>query len=227
MAAFRRIEVYQTIIDSGLVPLYYNGDVKVMKKAVTACVEGGAKVFEFTNRGDGAYQVFEPLLAFCRKEFPDLILGVGSVVDQGTGALYISSGADFVVGSLFNPDLARLCNRRKIGYIPGCATPTEIATAEGTGAEIVKVFPGSTVGGPKFVRSVLAPTPWSLIMPTGGVKADPENLRGWFEAGVCAVGMGSALFQKEAVRSGNYDQIRELVQQSLAWISEIRESLDE
>lgn len=223
MAAVRRIEVFQAMIESGLVPLYYNPDLEMIKKAVVACAEGGAKIFEFTNRGDGAFQVFEELLPYCRQEYPELILGVGSIVDQGTAALYISSGADFVVGSLFNPNIACLCNRRKIAYIPGCATATEIAAAEEAGAEIIKIFPGSTLGGPKFVKSILAPTPWTLIMPTGGVKADKDNLTGWFTAGVCAVGMGSALFPGEAIAEGDFGKTRELVEQVLTWITEIRE----
>jgi 2-dehydro-3-deoxyphosphogluconate aldolase/(4S)-4-hydroxy-2-oxoglutarate aldolase len=148
------------------------------------------------------------------------------VVDQGTAALYINSGADFVVGSLFSPKLAKLCNRRKIGYIPGCATATEIANAEELGAEIIKVFPGSTVGGPKFVKSILAPTPWSLIMPTGGVSADKDNLAAWFNAGVCAVGMGSALFPKKSMLEGDFGETRQLVKNVLAWIAEIREEKD-
>lgn len=226
MASVRRLEVYQTIIESGLVPLHYNPDIETIKKAVIACVEGGSGIFEFTNRGDGAFRVFEELNAFCRKEFPNLILGVGSVVDQGTAALYINAGTDFVVGSLFNPDIAKLCNRRKIGYIPGCATATEIANAEELGAEIIKIFPGSTIGGPKFVKSILAPTPWSLIIPTGGVSADKENLAGWFKAGVCAVGMGSALFPKQSIQGGDFATTTRLVKQVLSWIREIREEMN-
>ena len=226
MAAVRRLTVYQSMIDSGLVPLYYHPDSEVIKKAAAACVEGGASVFEFTNRGEGAFQVFEKLLPYCRKEHPDLIIGVGSVVDQGTAALYINMGADFIVGSLFNPEIARLCNRRKVGYIPGCGTATEIATAEEAGAEIIKIFPGSTLGGPRFVKSILAPTPWSLIMPTGGVRAEKENLAGWFHAGVCAVGMGSALFPKDALVGGDFSVTAQLVKQVLAWIAEIRKDAD-
>lgn len=146
---------------------------------------------------DAAYLLFNQLIEFCRREYPELIIGVGSVMEPGTGVLYIASGADFVVGSLYNSELAKLCNRRKTGYVPGCATATEIANSEEHGVEIVKVFPGSTVGGPKFVKSILAPTPWSMIMPTGGVSADKDNLKSWFDAGIVAVGMGSALFPKK------------------------------
>lgn len=226
MASVKRLEVYQQIIDSGLVPLYYHPDIEIMKKAVIACVKGGSDIFEFTNRGEGAFRVFEQLHTYCKKEYPKLILGVGSVVDQGTASLYINIGADFVVGSLFNPEIAKLCNRRKIGYIPGCATATEIANAEELGIEIIKIFPGSTIGGPKFVKSILAPTPWSLIIPTGGVSADKENLIGWFKAGVCAVGMGSALFPKKSIQEGDFETTSDLVKQVLSWIREIREEIN-
>lgn len=226
MAAVQRWKVYQNMIESGLIPLYYHPDPEMIKKAAAACAAGGARVFEFTNRGEGAFQVFEKLLPYCRKEYPDLIIGVGSVVDQGTAALYINMGADFIVGSLFNPEIARLCNRRKVGYIPGCGTATEIATAEESGAEIIKIFPGSTLGGPKFVKSILAPTPWSLIMPTGGVRAEKENLAGWFNAGVCAVGMGSALFPKDVTSQGDFAKTTELVKRVLDWIAEIRKEMN-
>lgn len=223
MSIFLRIEVYNAIIKQGLVPLYYHPDIEVMKQVVSAVFEGGSRVFEFTNRGEGAHNVFDQLIEYSRKEFPQLILGAGSVIDPGTGSLYISSGADFIVGSVFNHELGRLCNRQKIGYIPGCGTATEISTAEESGVEIVKVFPGSTVGGPKFVKSILAPTPWSMIMPTGGVRTDKENLKAWFDAGVIAVGMGSALFQKQYIQAGKYNEIRDLIRTVLNRINEIRE----
>lgn len=227
MAAVRRLMVYQSMIESGLVPLFYHPDPEVIKNAANACVAGGARVFEFTNRGDRAFQVFQDLIPYSRKQHPNLILGVGSVVDPGTAALYINLGADFIVGSLFNPEIARLCNRRKIAYIPGCATPTEIGKAEEAGAEIVKIFPGSTLGGPKFVKSVLAPTPWSLIMPTGGVRAEKENLADWFNAGVCAVGMGSALFPKDSISQGDFSESTKLIREVLEWIAEIRKDIHE
>jgi 2-dehydro-3-deoxyphosphogluconate aldolase/(4S)-4-hydroxy-2-oxoglutarate aldolase len=194
----------------------------VIKKCVEAVVNGGSNVFEFTNRGDGAFKVFEELLPYCRKQFPDLVLGVGSVLEPGAGSLYISLGADFIVGSVYNPDLGKICNRRKIAYIPGCGSASEISTAEENGVEIVKVFPGGAIGGPKFVKSILGPTPWSLIMPTGGVSAEKENIASWFEAGVVAVGMGSAIFRKDWIKSAEYHKISDLVKTILSWIEEIK-----
>jgi len=144
------------------------------------------------------------------------------VVDAGTAGLYINSGANFVVGPVLNPEVARLCNRRKVAYSPGCATPSEISAAEEWGVEIVKVFPGQTVGGPAFVKSVLGPMPWTRIMPTGGVDATRESIRAWFGAGVTAVGIGSKLIDKARVAAGDFEGISRQVAQVLAWIAQAR-----
>jgi len=148
-------------------------------------------VVEFTNRGDSAPRVLAELAQTVAESAPDVILGVGTVVDAPTAALYLSAGANFVVGPILNPEIARLCNRRKVAYMPGCGSAIEISQAEELGVEIVKVFPGSSVGGPGFVKAVLAPMPWTRIMPTGGVDASEESIRAWFGAGVACVGIGS------------------------------------
>lgn len=218
MARFTRLDVLNEIVRGGLVPLYYNPDIEIVKKAIGAAAAGGARVFEFTNRGDNAYQLFPELINYFAKEEPELILGVGSVLDPGTASLYLSSGANFIVGSVMNPDVAKLCNRRKVPYMPGCGTASEISFAEEMGVEIVKIFPGSAVGGPGFVKAVLAPTPWSRIMPTGGVKATQENISEWFAAGVTAVGMGSGMFKKEWINEGKFDAITEQTAKVLNWI---------
>lgn len=222
MARFTRIDVYQAMFESGLVPLFYHPDLAVSDKVARACLDGGAQVLEFTNRGDFAYEVFKALSQCLAQEKSPLILGVGSVIDAPTAAMYIAAGANFVVGPIFNPEVARLCNRRKIAYLPGCGTLNEIATAEEYGAEIVKIFPGSAVGGPSFIKDVLGPCPWSRIMPTGGVDASEANLREWIKAGACCVGMGSKLITKDAVASSRYQDISENVRQVLAWISAAR-----
>jgi len=222
MAQFSRLEVLNEIVRCGLVPLYYNPDIEIVKKAINAAAAGGASVFEFTNRGDNAYQLFPELIKYFAQEDPSLILGVGSVLDPGTASLYISSGANFIVGSVMNPEIAKLCNRRKIPYMPGCGTASEISYAEEMGAEIVKVFPGDAVGGPGFVKAVLAPTPWTRIMPTGGVKATQENISEWFAAGVSAVGMGSDLFKKDWIKEGNFKAITELTAKIMNWIRAAR-----
>lgn len=223
MARFSRIEVYQTMFESGLVPLFYHPDIDVSLKVTIACDEGDARVLEFTNRGDFAFDVFQQLSKSLAVEKSALILGVGSVMDAPTAALYIGAGANFIVGPIFNPEVARLCNRRKIAYLPGCGTLNEISQAEEYGVEIVKIFPGSAVGGPGFIKAVLGPCPWTRIMPTGGVDASEENLRAWIDAGACCVGMGSKLITKVAVAAGDYVAIRENVRQVLAWIAAARE----
>ena len=179
---------------TGMVPVFYNADVEVSKQVIKACYEGGVRAFEFTNRGDFAHETFAVLSRWVAQECPDMVLGVGSVVDAPTAALYIQLGANFVVGPMFNAEVARLCNRRLVPYTPGCGSVTEIATAQEAGCTLVKIFPAGEVGGPSFVKNVLAPMPWSLIMATGAVEPTRENLQAWFKAGVMVVGMGSKLF---------------------------------
>jgi 2-dehydro-3-deoxyphosphogluconate aldolase / (4S)-4-hydroxy-2-oxoglutarate aldolase len=222
MTRFSRIEVLNTIMETGLIPVFYHQDIEVAKKIVAACVAGGARVAEFTNRGDFAPQVFQKLAEHASKIDPKVMLGVGSIVDAPTSALYIASGASFVVGPNLNPDVARLCNRRKISYSPGCGSASEIAEAEELGVEIVKVFPGDSVGGPEFVKSILGPCPWTRIMPTGGVSDTRESISSWFKAGVAAVGIGGNLIKKEWLETGNFDAISERTAKVLAWIREVR-----
>lgn len=222
MARFDRLTVYNTMLEDGLVPLFYHSDLETAKKVAGALSAGGGRVLEFTNRGDFAIEVFVPLIKYCAQAHPTLIVGVGSVEDAPTAALFIAHGANFVVGPNFNEEVARLCNRRKIAYIPGCGSVTEIAQAEEWGAEIVKMFPGTGVGGPGFVKDVRGPRPWTRIMPTGGVSPDEVNLRAWFSAGVAAVGMGSNLVRKEWVQAGDFAAIEETMRRTLALIRKIR-----
>ena len=222
MAQFKRLQVLNAIHETGLVPVFYHKDVEVAKKIVDACADGGAKAVEFTNRGDFAYEVFGELVKYCQESRPEVIMGVGSVIDAPTAALYLANGANFIVGPVLNPEVARVCNRRKVSYSPGCGSATEISTAEELGCEIVKVFPGSEVGGPKFIKAVLGPTPWTSIMPTGGVDATEESLPGWIKAGAAAVGIGSTLITKEAVADGDFAAISAKIAQCLLWIKQAR-----
>jgi 2-dehydro-3-deoxyphosphogluconate aldolase/(4S)-4-hydroxy-2-oxoglutarate aldolase len=194
----------------------------VAKMVVEACSAGGASVVEFTNRGDFAPEVFKQLSQYFGETSPEIILGVGSVIDEPTAALYIAYGANFVVGPLLNDAIARLCNRRKVAYIPGCGSVSEISYAEELGAEIVKIFPGDSVGGPDFVKAVLGPCPWTRIMPTGGVDATEESIKAWFEAGVVCVGIGSKLIRKDLVAAGNWADITALVHQVVDWIKNVQ-----
>lgn len=218
MAKFDRLTVYQTMLAGGLVPLFYTGDVAEARAVANACADGGAAVLEFTNRGEKALSVFAEVV----NASPRVIVGVGSVLDAPTAALFIAHGANFIVGPVFNPEVARLCNRRKIPYIPGCGSATEISTAEEYGVEICKVFPGESVGGPGFIKAVLGPMPWSRLMPTGGVDATQASIAEWIKAGAVCVGMGSNLIRKEWLTAKNYDGIRDNVKQCLAWVSAAR-----
>jgi 2-dehydro-3-deoxyphosphogluconate aldolase/(4S)-4-hydroxy-2-oxoglutarate aldolase len=222
MARFDRMKVLNRIYEIGVVPVFYHSDVAVAQKVVAACAAGGAGVVEFTNRGDFAPQAFLELSHYVAQSLPEVILGVGSVVDAPTAALYIAYGASFVVGPVLNPEVARLCNRRKVAYSPGCGSTSEIAQAEELGAEIVKVFPGTSVGGPDFVRSVLGPCPWTRIMPTGGVDATEASIRAWLGAGAACLGMGSNLITKELVAAGDWEGLTRKVAQVIGWVRAAR-----
>ena len=197
MARFDKQAVMAKIKEAPMVPVYYNKDLATAKEVLRACYEGGVRAFEFTNRGDFAHEIFAELVKYATEACPAMALGVGSVVDAPTAALYIQLGACFVVGPLFNPDVAKVCNRRLIPYTPGCGSISEVGFAQEAGCDLCKVFPGDVLG-PKFVKGLLAPMPWSKLMVTGGVEPAEENLAAWFKAGVYCVGMGSKLFPKGA-----------------------------
>jgi len=223
MSRYSRLEVLNTIVEIGLVPIFYHPDVEVAKKIVEACLAGGARVIEFTNRGDFAPQVFVELSQHLAKRGLKTILGAGTIVDAPTAALYIANGANFVVGPNFNAEVARLCNRRKIAYSPGCASVTEISQAEEWGIEIVKVFPGESLGGPNFIKAILGPCPWTRMMVTGGVDATQESIVSWFKAGVTAVGIGTAMIRKDWLEAGNYDAIAAKTAEVIDWIRTARD----
>ena len=216
MARFNKMQVLDAIVSTGMVPVYYNKDVEIAKQVVKACYEGGVRAFEFTNRGDFAHEVFAELIKFATKECPELVLGVGSIVDAGTASLYLQLGANFVVGPLFNPEIAKVCNRRLVPYTPGCGSVSEV------GCDLCKIFPAGNVGGPSFVKNIKAPMPWSMIMATGAVEPTEENLSAWFKAGVTCVGMGSKLFPKEMIAAGNWEAISTLCRDALATIKKYR-----
>jgi 2-dehydro-3-deoxyphosphogluconate aldolase/(4S)-4-hydroxy-2-oxoglutarate aldolase len=201
--------------NTGLVPVFYHANLEVAKQVLKACHAGGARLFEFTNRGEFAHEIFGELTRWAAKECPGMITGAGSIVDAGTASLYLQLGANFIVSPLLNPDIFKVCNRRQVPYIPGCGSVSEIGLAQELGAEIVKIFPAGNVGGPSFVKNVLAPMPWSRVMVTGGVEPTTDNLDKWFEAGVTCVGMGSNLFPKTAIANEAWDDISREVKKVL------------
>ncbi len=223
MARYKRLETLTLMKEIGLIPVFYNNDIEIAKKIVCACADGGARLVEFTNRGDGAIEVFKALEAYLAVNRPDVILGTGSVVDAPTAAMYIAAGSNFIVCPLLNEETGKLCNSRKITWCPGCGTVSEIHQAEILGAEICKIFPGGEVGGPSFVKNLMGPCPWTDIMPTGGVSPTTESLSAWFNAGIACAGMGSKLISKELVAKGDFDGIRDKVSKTIASIKDIRE----
>ncbi len=222
MAKYSRLEVFQAMKETGVVPVFYDKDLDVCKAVLKACYDGGIRVFEFVNRGDFAHEIFAELNKYALAELPGMILGAGSIVEEATTALYIQLGANFIVAPLLNENMAKICNRRKVMWSPGCGTISEINYAQELGAEVVKVFPASEVGGPSFVKAVKAPMPWTDIMPTGGVDTSKENLQKWFDAGVTCVGMGSKLFPKEVMAQGDWAKMTEMVKELMDNIKAVR-----
>ncbi|MBR3021095.1 MAG: bifunctional 4-hydroxy-2-oxoglutarate aldolase/2-dehydro-3-deoxy-phosphogluconate aldolase [Bacteroidaceae bacterium] len=221
MARFDKQSVLEKMGRTGMVPVFYHKDAAVAKQVVKACYESGVRAFEFTNRGDFAHEVFAEVVKYAAKECPELALGVGSVVDAATAALYIQLGACFVVGPLFNPEVARVCNRRLVPYTPGCGTVSEVGAAQELGCDLCKVFPGDVLG-PKFVKGLMAPMPWSKLMVTGGVEPTKENLTAWFKAGVYCVGMGSKLFPKEVIAAEDWPAITAKCKEAFEYITEAK-----
>jgi len=221
MAQFTRIEVATAMKETGMIPLFFNNDIELSKKVLKACYDGGARLMEFTARGDFAHEVFGELTKYAISKLPGMIMGVGSVTDAAAASLYMALGANFIVTPVLREDIAIACNRRKVLWSPGCGTLTEITKAEELGCEIVKLFPGD-IYGPQFVKGIKGPQPWTNVMPTGGVSPTKENLSGWFNAGVTCVGMGSQLISKEILANKDYAKLEQDVKNALALIYEVR-----
>lgn len=222
MANFSRIEVAKVMKQTGLVPLFYNSDLEISKKVVKACYDGGARLLEFTARGDFAHEVFGELTKYAIKELPGMIMGVGSVTDAAAASRFMALGANFIVTPVLREDIAIVCNRRKVMWSPGCGSLTEICRAEELGCEVVKLFPGG-IYGPDFVKAIKGPQPWTSIMPTGGVSPTKESIEKWFNAGVTCVGMGSKLIKKEIDGTYNYKEITSTINKALQLIKNIKE----
>lgn len=221
MARFSRIQVARTMEQSGMVPLFYHNDIDVAKKVTKACYDGGARLMEFTSRGDFAHEIFRDLSLYCNEQLPEMILGVGSITDAASASLYMALGANFIVTPTLREDIAVVCNRRKVLWSPGCGSITEVCKAEELGCEIVKLFPGG-VYGPSMVKAIKAPQPWTSVMPTGGVAPTVENLTGWFDAGVTCVGMGSKLISNDIIKDQRYDDLTNNVKDALSIIKSLQ-----
>lgn len=218
---FNKIQVITAMKKTGMVPVFYHSDIEVAKNVVKACYDGGVRVFEFTNRADFAQDVFAGLVKYVAKECPEMIMGIGSIVDAPTAALYIQLGANFIVGPLFNPEVAKVANRRLVPYSPGCGSVSEVGFAQEMGCDVCKVFPGDVLGA-AFVKNLKAPMPWSNLMVTGGVKPEENNLKTWFDAGVTCVGMGSNLFPAEMMKANDWAGITKLCSEALEIIKKVK-----
>lgn len=222
MAKFDFLSVWRKMGETGIVPVFYHADAEMARAVVSACYAGGIRVFEFTNRGDGAHEVFAALVRYVRSECPDMALGAGTVTDAATAALYMQSGADFIVGPTFNADVARTCHRRSLPYVPGCGTVTEVSDAQAAGCPVCKLFPGDVLT-PRFVKDLLAPLPWSKLMVTGGVEPTEENLSAWFRAGAYCVGMGSKLFPASVLSAADWGGVTARCREALEIVRRVRE----
>ena len=223
MARFNKVQVIQAMHDTGMVPVFYNSDLEICKQVISACYKGGVRVFEFTNRGDFAHEIFGELAKWAAAACPEMILGAGTVIDAPTAALYMQLGTNFIVGPNFNAEIATVCNRRLVPYSPGCGSVSEISNAQAAGCDVTKVFPAGNVGGPSFVKNVMAPLRWSNIMVTGAVSPEEDNLTAWIKSGVLCVGMGSKLFPKDVIAQGNWQAITDKCVEALGYIAKARQ----
>ena len=223
MARFNKVQVIQAMHDTGRVPVFYNSDPEICKQVISACYKGGVRVFEFTNRGDFAHEIFGELAKWAAAACPEMILGAGTVIDAPTAALYMQLGANFIIGPNFNAEIATVCNRRLVPYSPGCGSVSEISNAQAAGCDVTKVFPAGNVGGPSFVKNVMAPLRWSNIMVTGAVSPEEDNLTAWIKSGVLCVGMGSKLFPKDVIAQGNWQAITDKCVEALGYIAKARQ----
>ena len=223
MARFNKVQVIQAMHATSMVPVFYNSDPEICKQVISACYKGGVRVFEFTNRGDFAHEIFGELAKWAAAACPEMILGAGTVIDAPTAALYMQLGANFIVGPNFNAEIAAVCNRRLVPYSPGCGSVSEISNAQAAGCDVTKVFPAGNVGGPSFVKNVMAPLRWSNIMVTGAVSPEEDNLTAWIKSGVLCVGMGSKLFPKDVIAQGNWQAITDKCVEALGYIAKARQ----
>ena len=222
MPLFDKHEVIATILKTGLVPVFYYGDTSTVINVCETIVDAGSPIVEFTNRGPMAFKVFEEIIRWRNSKKENLIIGAGTILDSATASLYINIGADFIVAPNFNPEVAKLCNRRNVVYIPGCSTLTEITAAEAFGVDIFKIFPAEVLG-PKFIKNILAPCPWLKLMPSGGIRPTRDEIKEWINAGAVALNIGSALLRRDLIMSGRFQELRKMVEECISYIREARE----
>ncbi|WP_276365725.1 bifunctional 4-hydroxy-2-oxoglutarate aldolase/2-dehydro-3-deoxy-phosphogluconate aldolase [Chryseolinea sp. H1M3-3] len=217
---FTNQQIVSKMKELGLVPLFTHDDVAVAQQVIEAAYRGGVRVFEFTNRKKNSFEVFVAMLDYCKK-FPDLMLGIGTVMDGATTKKFIDAGAHFIISPILKLEMAEVCRADNILWMPGCATLTEIVTAKEHGAQVIKVFPGSVLG-PGFVSSIMPVVPDLQLMITGGVEPNEKNLTAWFKAGAMSVGMGSQLFTKDILEKKDWAALEKSVSDILQTIRKIK-----
>lgn len=222
MKKFSNQQIIDTMKGSGLVPLFTHDHPDEALQVVKAAYEGGIRVFEFTNRKKNSFEVFKHLLDN-RNVFPDLMLGIGTVMDGPTTEKFIAVGADFIISPIIKIEMAEVCNKHDKLWIPGCATLTEIVTAKDNGAQVIKVFPGSVLG-PGFISSIMPVVPDLNLMITGGVEPTEQNLSAWFKAGAACVGLGSQLFTKEILQQKDWNALKKKISDALTTVKKIKNS---
>jgi 2-dehydro-3-deoxyphosphogluconate aldolase / (4S)-4-hydroxy-2-oxoglutarate aldolase len=217
---FSKEELYAKLDAVPIMPLFNHHDLSVCKSVVKACYDGGIKVFEYTNRGEGAAQIFAELVKYIRQEMPDMAIGIGTVFNAEEAEYFVSLDTDFIVQPCLNPAVGEVCKKYNMAWMPGVMTITEIYQAQQLGSDIAKIFPANVLGT-AFIKALKAPMPHAKVMVTGGVEPNEENLKGWFSAGVTAVGMGSQLFPKAVLESGNFEEIEAVVKKCVAIVEKI------
>jgi len=214
---FTKAQLYAKINEVPIMPLFNHPDLAVSKAVVKACYDGGIKVFEYTNRGEGAALIFAELVKYVRQELPEMAIGIGTVFNAEEAEYFVDLDTDFIVQPIMNPAVGDVCHKHKIAWMPGVMTVTELYNAQQAGADIIKIFPANVLGT-AFIKALIAPMPHAKVMVTGGVEPNEENIKGWFSAGVTAVGMGSQLFPKDVLANKNYQQIENVVKKCVALV---------
>lgn len=218
MKAEKALELFES---SPFIPVFYYKDKDTCLNVMKSCLEAGLKIIEFTDRGEGAEENFKALLDLRDKNYPDVIVGIGSLFNSEETKNYINIGADFIVSPILDEGMAKACQEKGMLWIPGIGTTTEAYRASQLGAELIKMFPGNVLG-PGFAKSVLGPMPHLRLMPTGGVKPDEENLTEWYNSGVKTVGMGSQLLDKKFINSGDYAGLTESIKTAVSVAKKVK-----
>jgi 2-dehydro-3-deoxyphosphogluconate aldolase / (4S)-4-hydroxy-2-oxoglutarate aldolase len=198
--------VLSSIQTQGMLPLFFYEDFEVSLEIIRTLYRAGITVMEYTNRAKPALDNFKKLRKILDKEMPDMYLGSGTIKNISEAEAFIDAGTDFIVAPTINPEVAKVAQKHKLLWIPGCMTPTEIYLAQKNGAELIKIFPANVVGL-GFISSLKGVFPGLFFMPTGGVELNAKNITAWFHAGACALGMGSKLISKEILEGRLYDQL--------------------